>query len=100
VTRLDPTSPPLGIDPDMAFPCAPPQLLEPGQTVLVFTDGLLEARSPDGTFFGIERALEVARASQGKPAAVMARALCQAVRDFSQDRPQCDDITVVVIHAE
>jgi sigma-B regulation protein RsbU (phosphoserine phosphatase) len=98
-TRLDATSIPLGIDPDIAFPCAPPRVLEPGQAVLLFTDGLLEAKSPDGSYFGIERALAVARATQSQTAAGMARALCQAVRDFSQDRPQGDDITVVVIQA-
>jgi sigma-B regulation protein RsbU (phosphoserine phosphatase) len=74
-------------------------VLEPGQAVLVFTDGLLEAKAPDGSFFGSERALAVARASQGQTAAAMARALCQAVGDFSGDRPQGDDITVVVIQA-
>jgi serine phosphatase RsbU (regulator of sigma subunit) len=99
VTRLDTTSPPLGVDPGLAFPCAPPQVLQPGQAVLVFTDGLLEAQSPDGSFFGIERALAVARATQGQTAAARARALCQAVRDFARGRPQSDDITVVVIQA-
>jgi serine phosphatase RsbU (regulator of sigma subunit) len=99
VTRLDTTSPPLGIDPGLAFPCAPPRVLEPGQAVLVFTDGVHEAQSPDGSFFGIERALAVARATQGQTAAARARALCQAVRDFARSRPQSDDITVVVIQA-
>ena len=99
VTRLDATGPPLGIDPDLAFPCAPPRVLELGHTVLVFTDGLVEAKSPDGSYFGVERALTVARASRSETAAGMARALCQAVRGFSQDRPQGDDITVVVIQA-
>src|SRR5438128_7289046 len=51
-TRLDATSLPLGIDPDAAFPCAPPRVLEPGHVVLLFTDGLVEARSPDGSYFG------------------------------------------------
>ena len=99
VTRLTSTSPPLGIDPGLAFPCAIPLVLEPGQAVLVFTDGLLEAQSPDGSYFGIERALAVAHATQGQTAEARVRALCQAVRDFSQDRPQGDDITVVVIQA-
>jgi hypothetical protein len=99
VTRLETTSPPLGIDPGLAFPCAPPRVLEPGQAVLVFTDGLVEAQSPDGSFFGIERALAVARATQGQTAAARVRALCQAVRDFARGRPPGDDITVVVIQA-
>ena len=74
-------------------------MLEPGQSVLLFTDGLVEAKSPDGSYFGIERALAVARATRSQTAAGMARALCQAARDFSQGRPQGDDITVVVIQA-
>ena len=98
-TRLDATSLPLGIDPDSEFPCAPPRVLEPGHAVLLFTDGLLEAKSPDGSYFGIERALAVARATQSQTVAGMVRALCQAVRGFSHDRPQGDDITVVVIQA-
>src|SRR5262249_54605511 len=96
-TRLDATAPPLGIDPDAEFPCAPPRVLGPGQAVVVFTDGLPETRSPDGSFFGVERALAVARAAQGRPAAAVARALCRAAQDFSRGRPQGDDITVVVI---
>jgi serine phosphatase RsbU (regulator of sigma subunit) len=74
-------------------------VLEPGQAVLVFTDGLVEAKAPDGSPFGVDRALAVARATQGQPAAATARALCRAVRDFSRGRPQGDDITVVVIQA-
>ncbi len=99
VTPLDPTGPPLGIDPDVEYPTAPPRVLEAGQVVLVFTDGLTEARSPDGSFFGAERTLAVAAAARGRPASEMARALCGAVREFSVDHPPADDITVVVIRA-
>jgi sigma-B regulation protein RsbU (phosphoserine phosphatase) len=98
-TPLYATGLPLGIEPGAAFPCAPPRVLEPGQTVLVFTDGLIEARAPDGSYFGAERALAVARAARGQPAAAVADALCRAARDFSRGRPQGDDITVVVIRA-
>jgi len=99
VTRLDATGPPLGVDPAAAFPAAPPRVLGPGQVVLVFTDGFAESRAPDGSFFGIERTLAVARAARGQPAAAVARALCEAVREFARGRPQGDDITVVVIRA-
>lgn len=99
VTRLDATSIPLGIDPDVAFPCPPARVPQPGHTVLLFTDGRLEANSPDGSYFGVERVLAVARATQSQTAAEMARAHCQAVRNFSRDRLQSDDITLVVIQA-
>jgi len=98
-TPLDATGPPLGIESRAEFPCTPARVLEPGQTVLVFTDGVVEAKAPDGSFFGAERALAVARAARGQPAAAVAGALCRAAREFSRGRPQADDITVVVIQA-
>ena len=33
--------------------------LEPGDLVVLFTDGVVEARSPDGEFFGVERLAEL-----------------------------------------
>lgn len=35
--------------------------LEPGDTVLLYTDGVVEARSPDGEFFGVDRLAELVR---------------------------------------
>ena len=35
--------------------------LEPGDMILLYTDGVVEARSPDGEFFGVERLAELVR---------------------------------------
>jgi serine phosphatase RsbU (regulator of sigma subunit) len=35
--------------------------LEPGDIVLLYTDGVVEARSPDGEFFGIDRLADLVR---------------------------------------
>jgi hypothetical protein len=35
--------------------------LEPGDMVLLYTDGVVEARSPDGAFFGVDRLAELVR---------------------------------------
>ena len=45
------------------FPAADPITLEPGDIVVLVTDGIQEAMSPTGEQFGTERLLEVVRAT-------------------------------------
>ncbi len=96
-TCLESTSVPLGIWPDVAFPPGDPVTLEPGDLVLLFTDGILEARSPAGDFFGAERALEVVRGHRGQAAGEIIEALYRAVLEFSGTPKPADDVTAVVI---
>ena len=98
-TQLESTALPLGIGPDSAFQTAPPVILDPGDTVLMLTDGILEAGSSEDCLFGTACALEVVRANREKPAQEIVAALHTAVRDFCGDRSQVDDITAVVIKA-
>ncbi|PYM11865.1 MAG: hypothetical protein DME18_12815, partial [Verrucomicrobia bacterium] len=53
--RLKRTGLPLGIKPDMAYPQAPATSLSPGDVLLLLTDGIEEAMSPDDNIFGTER---------------------------------------------
>ena len=71
--------------------------LQSGDIVLLLTDGLEEAMAPDESFFGIERTLNVVRQNREKPAREVLDALYRAVRDFSQQTPQLDDVTAIVI---
>jgi sigma-B regulation protein RsbU (phosphoserine phosphatase) len=90
---------PLGIDPAGEFPTGPTTTLEPGELVLLFTDGIVEAASPGGQHFGLGRTLDLVRAHrQERPEAIL-DALFQAVGDFSGHRLH-DDITAVIIKAE
>ena len=72
--------------------------LEPGDAVLFLTDGVLEARSPDGEFFGRSRLArmwsEVGAAGE-VPAEVLRR-LCHAILDHQQGRLQ-DDATLLMV---
>ena len=96
--RLESTAPPLGVLADAAFPGQGPVTLEPGDVVLLVTDGVLEARSPDGTEeFGTRRTLEVAVANRERTAAEIIAAIYRAVCRFSARDPQIDDVTVLVI---
>jgi serine phosphatase RsbU (regulator of sigma subunit) len=88
--------PPLGI------PRADPEIgteqLEPGDALLLFTDGMVEARSPEGQAFGFDRFADFfgrAAASELGPAETMRR-LVHAVVDHHGGRLQ-DDATCVLV---
>ena len=97
--QLTRTGLPLGIKPDAVFPKAAEFSLSAGDILLLLTDGIEEAMSPDETIFGTERILEVVRANRGKAAREIVDALYAAVRQFAQNTPQLDDVTAVVIKA-
>jgi sigma-B regulation protein RsbU (phosphoserine phosphatase) len=95
--ELRSTALPLGVLEDAEFPPGEPVALQAGDTVLVLTDGILEAESPDGGRFGTERALEVVRLHLQEPAGVILEKLHRAVLDFSRREDPSDDLTAVLI---
>jgi sigma-B regulation protein RsbU (phosphoserine phosphatase) len=60
---LSSTGFPLGAVPDSPFPNRPEVRLEPGDLLLLLSDGIVEARMRDGPLFGIGRTLEVVQAT-------------------------------------
>jgi PAS domain S-box-containing protein len=74
--------------------------LDPGDLILLLTDGIEEAHSPEGTLFGIHRCLDVVRACRHEKAGIIVERVCSAARAFSRNAPQFDDITVVVIKVD
>jgi serine phosphatase RsbU (regulator of sigma subunit) len=74
------------------------EMLEPGDEVLLFTDGVVEARSPAGEFFGVDRLTDLAvRASgSGLPPPEQMRRLLHAILDHQEGTLQ-DDATVVIV---
>jgi len=99
VSQLKRSGIPLGLKPDTHYPPGTGVKLERGDTVLLLTDGIDEAMSPDNTIFGIERALEIVRTHRSKTARELVETLYAGVRRFSQNTPQQDDVTAVVIKA-
>jgi serine phosphatase RsbU (regulator of sigma subunit) len=95
--RLDSTSIPLGILDEGDFPPAPPVALQPGDLVFLYTDGVVEATAPDGSLFGIERALDVIRSTRGEPARQIVQALERSSREFARQQRRHDDFTAIVI---
>jgi len=95
--RLESTAVPLAVMPEMECPIAGPVSLDPGDLVFLLTDGALETRNADGTYFGTERALEAIKRNQDKSAKSIVEALHQSVIEFSGQEKLTDDVTAVVI---
>jgi serine phosphatase RsbU (regulator of sigma subunit) len=71
--------------------------LAPGDRVIVYSDGVSEAESPEGDEFGEQRLVEVAESSKEMSAAGLVEAIVRSVHLFAAGRPQGDDITALVV---
>ncbi len=69
----------------------------PGDFAIITTDGFFEAAKADGEQFGMERMMDILRASRDKSAAEMIEDLHQAVLVFTTGMDQADDLTAVLI---
>ena len=93
------TGMPLAVLPDGEFPAVAVPPLEPGELLLLITDGMVEAHGPDDKLFGTGRLLDVVRAHQGQTARTIVDTLYGAVRAYCGAQTQLDDMTVIVIKA-
>jgi serine phosphatase RsbU (regulator of sigma subunit) len=69
--------------------------LDSGDLVLLYTDGLSEARAGD-QLFGEDRVANVIRRDPGADPDVIAKSLLEAARDFARD-PITDDIAILTV---
>ena len=70
--------------------------LSPGNALVLYTDGVVEARSPDGTFFGEERLAALLRSCVGRGAQAIAGRVESTVSDFQENNLR-DDVAVLVL---
>jgi len=94
VDELRPTGPALGMMPDSRF-TAVTRKLEKGHSLLVFTDGLVEAHSPTGDVYGGKRLREVLQAHGGGTASELVHAVLEAVQTFGGHSDPHDDLTMM-----
>ncbi|MCX4751047.1 SpoIIE family protein phosphatase [Kitasatospora sp. NBC_01287] len=90
----------LGVDAGVRFKAAHLRL-QPGESLVLVTDGITEARSEYGVLFGEQRLAEaVAAARPGAGADAVLDSLVSAVRAFTDTAAEDDDQAVLVITAE
>jgi serine phosphatase RsbU (regulator of sigma subunit) len=74
--------------------------LEPGDTLVTYSDGVLECRNASDEEFGLERMLEVLRQVESPSAHATLMMLLATVQDFANGSPLCDDVSLTVIHRD
>jgi sigma-B regulation protein RsbU (phosphoserine phosphatase) len=71
--------------------------LQPGDHMVLFTDGVLEALNAAGEEFGEQRVKTLLKANAQKTAPEILARLRESVLSFSAKVPQYDDITIMVL---
>ncbi len=90
-------------EPDLPFGIGGPrsvaqERLEPADRLLLFTDGVVEARSPDGELFGVDRLADLVAREEtaGVPAPETMRRLMHAILAYQPDGLR-DDATAMLV---
>jgi sigma-B regulation protein RsbU (phosphoserine phosphatase) len=96
VTWLEAGGPVLGLLPTATYEFAT-VMLEPGDIVIVCSDGVTEARNQTDDEFGRDGVVDAVRGHRGAQAKIVLDGLIARVKAFSAGTPQADDITALVI---
>jgi hypothetical protein len=71
--------------------------LEPGDVVVLYTDGVVEAQNPDGELYSTERLSSAASANRGMAAQELVSAIYRSVVAFASSMELQDDLTLMVL---
>ncbi|MGB7848580.1 MAG: PP2C family protein-serine/threonine phosphatase [Candidatus Acidiferrum sp.] len=99
IDRLESSSLPFGITSEAKFPSASVELA-PGDTLVLFTDGVVEAFNSAGEEFSDARLLNVIRGLPKLSAEESLRTVMKSVEDFVGATHQSDDITCLVLQTK
>lgn len=72
-------------------------VLEPGDCLILYTDGVTEAQDRNGDEFGLEAMIRSVQASASEDAAGIVQRVTSDVKAFIGDQPPHDDITLITI---
>lgn len=70
--------------------------LEPGDGIVLYTDGITEAANPDGNLYGLQRLRDIAQKMWSQPARNVQQAIVEDVKKHLAGTASDDDITLLV----
>jgi serine phosphatase RsbU (regulator of sigma subunit) len=71
--------------------------LEPGDTLVLFSDGVTEAMDPDEQMFGVARLKELLTGQIECPLEQLQKCVLEAVENFARGARQADDLTLLIV---
>jgi sigma-B regulation protein RsbU (phosphoserine phosphatase) len=87
---------PVGLVPEAQYTAACLKL-EPGDTLVLFTDGVTEAMDPDDQLFGVPRLKQVLTGQLECPLEDLQKCVLEAVENFTRGARQADDLTLLIV---
>ncbi len=74
--------------------------VKPGDILCLYTDGLTEAKNPEGEMFGENRLYSLIERNKMLNAEDIAETIQKAFINFKQDAPLTDDVTLIILKAK
>jgi len=87
---------PVGLVPEAEYTTACVKL-EPGDTLVLFSDGVTEAMDPQEEFFGMPRLVKLLVGHNETPLDQLQKLLLEAVENFVRGASQADDLTLLLV---
>ena len=87
----------LGVVPELEY-VEKSAVIRPGETVIMYSDGVSEAANSQGEEFGIERLLGMFAGKAPRSAEEATDRILAAVAEFAGDTSQADDVTCLALH--
>ena len=95
--RINTSGVPLGCSTELLYDPAAQFPLEPGDILLLLTDGFREAHNSANELFGEDRIIEVTKANRHATAAEIFHSIRNAIQQFAGNMQQHDDMTGIVV---
>jgi serine phosphatase RsbU (regulator of sigma subunit) len=71
--------------------------INPGDLLILYTDGIPEAQDAKGAFFGEEKLIEIVQQNNLRPAYEIQNSILEGIENFVGDSAQFDDITLMIL---